>query len=212
MASRGQQYGQNYYYRPYDSEDDSGSDSESSTTDSWYSSGMDQEPPPSGSNVGGFPNFRAFATQIQLRDAAGRNFSSIKDQIAYGTDRLGKYTIYSQYDAPDLSGELQYGRTQFTTADGNLVSLLQVDSRYRDRQAYPQPTLFTLRLPRIYKNIVNISLSDLKLLTSFYYFRLSKGNTDITVYEKDRQTLTYEGTTRSTIVKRYITEVSYNIQ
>jgi hypothetical protein len=208
MASSGQD---NQYYRPYDSADESGSDSESASSDSWYSYGMDQHAAPKpGAD---FPDFRAFAGQIQLRDAAGRNFSSMRDQVAYGTDKIGKYTVYSQYDAPppDSNWDDRYGRTKFATSDGNVTSLVMVDSRYRDRQAYPQPTLFTLRLPRIYKNVANITLSDVKLLTSFYFFRLSKGNTDITVYEKDRTTLTYEGTVQSTIVKRYITEGSYNI-
>jgi hypothetical protein len=208
MASSGQD---NQYYRPYDSADESGSDSESVSSDSWYSYGMDQHAAPK--KGADFPDFRAFASQIQLRDAAGRNFSSMRDQVAYGTDKIGKYTVYSQYDAPppDSNWDDRYGRTKFATSDGNVTSLVMVDSRYRDRQAYPQPTLFTLRLPRIYKNVANITLSDVKLLTSFYFFRLSKGNTDITVYEKDRTTLTYEGTIQSTIVKRYITEGSYNI-
>lgn len=210
MAGRDQQI---HYYRPYDSADESGSDSETTTsTDSWFSYGMDQHPAPVGSNDG-IPNFKAFASQQQLRDAAARNFSTVKDELKYGIDRLGKYTVFSQYDAPipDLSGEDQYGKTRFATSDGNENSLVLVDSRYRDRTAYPQPTQFSLRLPRIYKNVTNITLSDVKLLTSFYFFRTSKGNTDITVYEKGRQTLTYEGDTVSTIVKRYIATGSYNI-
>ncbi len=209
MAGRAQQI---HYYRPYDSADESGSDSDTASSDSWFSYGMDQHPPPVGSNDG-IPNFRAFASQQQLRDAAARNFSSLKDELTYGVDRLGKYTVYSQYDSPvpDLNGEEQYGRTRFTTADGNENSLVLVDSRYRDRTAYPQPTQFSLRLPRIYKNVTNITLSDVKLLTSFYFFRNSKGNTDITVYEQGRQTLTYEGVTQSTIVKRFIATGSYNI-
>ena len=201
------------YYRPYDSEDESGSDSESSKSDSWYSDGMDQQPPPIGINEDGIPNFHAFATQMQLRDAAGRSFSTIRDEINYGVNKLGKYTVYSEYDEPppDISGEDVYGRTKFATQDGNITSIVMVDSRYRDRQAYPQPTFFTLRLPRIYKNVVNITLTDVKLLTSFYFFRTSKGNTDITVYEKDRTTLNLDGSLTSTIVKRYIQTGSYNI-
>jgi hypothetical protein len=204
---------QTNYYRPYDSEDESGSDSESSNSDSWYSDGMDQQSPPIGRNEEGIPNFHAFATQMQLRDAAGRSFSTIKDELNYGVNKLGKYTVYSEYDEPlpDISGEDVYGRTKFATQDGNITSIVMVDSRYRDRQAYPQPTFFTLRLPRIYKNVVNITLTDVKLLTSFYFFRPSKGNTDITVYEKDRMTQNIDGSLTSTIVKRYIQTGSYNI-
>lgn len=209
MADRGQQ---TQFYRPYDSEEESGSDS-GSESDSWFSFGIDQQAPPPPGLVGGHPNFRAFASQNQLLSAAGRSFSTVQDQLAYGTDKLGKYTTYSYYESPipELEGENEYGRTRFTTAEGTETSLVLIDSRYRDRQAYPQPTQFTLKLPRIYKNVTNITLSDVKLLTSFYFFRLNKGNTDITVYENGRTTLTYENTLRSTIVKRYITEGSYNI-
>lgn len=201
------------YYRPYDSEDESGFDSDSSNSESWYSDGADQQPPPIGYNSEGIPNFHAFATKMQLYDAAGRSFSTIKDELNYGVNKLGKYTVYSEYEEPlpDLSGEDEYGRTRFATENGNITSIVMVDSKYRDRQAYPQPTLFTLRLPRIYKNIVNITLTDIKLLTSFYFFRPTKGNTDITVYEKDRMTLNQDGSLTSTIVKRYINTGSYNI-
>jgi hypothetical protein len=213
------------YYRPYDSADESGSDSDTASSDTWFSSGMDQAPPPVGSNDG-HPNFKAFATMMQLQDAAGRNFSTVRDQIDFlasdtsvtlADDRkkgsAGRGAIYSAYDAPpeDITGEDEYGKTRFDTEFTTQTTLVLIDSRYRDRTAYPQPTEFSLRLPRQYKYITNITLSDVKLLTSFYFFRLTKGNTDITVYEKDRQTLTYEGILQSTIVKRYITQGSYTI-
>ena len=59
------------YYRPYDSADESGADSDTDTTDSWYSSSTEDQDqaPPIGED--GVPNFRAFASQMQLRDAAG---------------------------------------------------------------------------------------------------------------------------------------------
>ncbi len=215
MAGVNQHLQTTHFYRPYDSEDESGSDAESASTDSWYSSGMDQSAAPR-HTIEGHPNFKAFATQMQLIDAAGRSFSTIKDELAYGKDRLGKYTVYSQYDPPkpqpDLSGEEFYGRTRFVTADNSETSIVMIDSRYRDRQAYPQPTYCTLRLPKIYKNITSINMVEMKLLTSFYFFRLSKANTDITVYERDRITFNpFTSTLTSTIVKRYIDTGSYNI-
>lgn len=209
MAGRQQPLG---FYRPYDSEDDSGADSETESRDSWSSTGEDQSRPPQGS-TDGIPNFQAFATQMQLIDAAGRNFSSTKDAIFYGEDRLGKYTVYSAYDAPvpDLEGEDEYGKTRFTTADGNEVSIVMLDSRYRDRIAYPQPTALSLRLPRVYKNITAIQMAEMKLLTSFYFFRPTKGNTDITIHEQDRSTFTYSNTWQPCLVKHFIRTGSYNI-
>jgi hypothetical protein len=212
MAGRAPQNQLVKYYRPYDSADESGFESEAESEDSWYSMGADQEPPPT-RNIDGHPDFRAFATKNQLMSAAGRSFSTIRDELEFNTGQISKNVTFSPYDAPppDIEGEDRYGRTRFTTNDGKVVTLVMVDSKYRDRVAYPQPTLLTLRLPRIYKNVTNITLSDVKLLTSFYFFRRSKGNTDITVYEKGRQTLTYEGTLQSTIVKRFIAEGSYSI-
>lgn len=209
MAARQQPLG---FYRPYDSEDDSGADSETESRDSWSSTGEDQSAPPRGT-TDGIPNFQAFATQMQLIDAAGRNFSSTKDAIFYNEDRLGKYTVYSSYDAPvpDLEGEDEYGKTRFTTSDGNEASIIMLDSRYRDRIAYPQPTYCSLRLPRVYKNITAIQMAEMKLLTSFYFFRDTKGNTDITIHEQDRSTFTYSNTWQPTLVKHFIRTGSYNI-
>lgn len=203
MADRGQQI---RYYRPYDSSDESGSDAETASTDSWYSQGFDQHRAPPG-QLEGHPNFRAFATQIQLVDAAGRGFSTLRDELDFNADQLGRNVEYSAYEP--LPPETQ--EANVSGNDETTTTLILIDSRYRDRVAYPQPTNFSLRLPRVYKNITNITLSDIKLLTSFYFFRLTKGNTDITVYEKGRTTLTYEGTIQSTIVKRYIQEGSYSI-
>ncbi len=87
-----------------------------------------------------------------------------------------------------------------------------IDSRYRDRTAYPQPTFCTLRLPRTYKAITAIAMAEIKLVTSFYFFRANKGNTDITIYEKDR--VSYDSNNQpigSTIVKSFLTEGTYNI-
>lgn len=209
MAGRAQQQQQNFY-RPYDSADESGADSDTESSQTFFNFGINQEPAPKGT-VDGHPNFKEFASKSQLMDAAGPNLSTLKDQLSYGVDRIGKNTTYSYYEGKPGEEEDPYASTEITTADGTDQTLILIDSRYRDRTAYPQPTLFTLRLPRIYKNITNITLADVKLLTSFYFFRLSKGNTDITVYEKDRTTLTYEGTYQSTIVKRYITTGSYSI-
>lgn len=209
--------GDQQYYRPYDSADESGSE-DNESHDSWTSSGFSQESETE-SDIdrvndlipNGPPNFRAFATQIQLRDAAGPSFSTIRDQVSYGTDRLGKYTVFSQYDqgVPDISGEDQYGLTRFTTADSDEVSIIMINSRFRDRTAYAQPTYFSISLPRTYKTIKSMNFAEIKLLTSFYYFRDSKGNTDITLYEKDRMSYTYENTYQSTIVKSYIRQGSY---
>lgn len=204
------------YYRPYDSADESGADSDVESTDSWYSSSTSDQSQAPSTGSDGVPNFRAFASQMQLRDAAGPQFSTMTEQLKYGSDRIGRNTVYSgvnqTQDAPDPNSLARYGKTEFATSDSTESSIIMIDSRFRDRQAYPQPTLCTLRLPRPYKNITNIAMAEMKLLTSFYFFRASKRNIDITIYEKDR--FIYDQNNQlagSTIVSTFITEGTYNI-
>lgn len=66
------------------------------------------------------------------------------------------------------------------------TTLFLIDSMNRDKTAFPQPTNFTLRLPRVYKNVKSIQVTQLKLLCSFYYFSTTKGNIYLPVIEKDR--------------------------
>ena len=214
-----------HYYRPYDSADESGADSDESSSNTWYSLGSDQHTRPSGS-TDGHPNFRAFATQSQMLDAAGRNFSTLKDQITYGKDYLGKNTTYSFYDSvPELpekpkpkskeSSELEklppLNTQKELPVTQTATNVVIIDSTFRDIQAYPQPTNFSIRLPRQYKNVTTVDITEIKLLTSFYYFRPTKGNTSITLHEKDRSTFTYEQKSVPAIITSFITTGSYDI-
>ena len=66
-------------------------------------------------------------------------------------------------------------------------NLFMINSRDRDTNTYPQPTFFTLRLPRVFKNIKKINISQLNLLNSFFNFTASAGNTFMYVQEQGRQ-------------------------
>ena len=66
------------------------------------------------------------------------------------------------------------------------TSLIMISSRDRDTRIYPQPTYFTLRLPRTFKNIKSITITQLNLLNSFFNFTTTKGNTNLYVRELDR--------------------------
>jgi hypothetical protein len=85
-----------------------------------------------------------------------------------------------------------------------------IDSRNRDRQAYPQPTNLTLRLPRTYSQVTGFSILQIKLLSSFYYFRPPKHNTDITINEFGRTTVE-QGVTVNQNIRSYLREGSYDI-
>jgi hypothetical protein len=195
------------YYRPYDSGDESDSDL---TTSSWYSSGTEDQslPPPIGPN--GVPDFQQFASQLVLQKAAGPPISSIQQDLAFGQDLLGKQTNYSEFIPIPLVDNSDPEAGKFDNALGTNTTLTMIDSRFRDRQVYPQPTLCTLRLPRVYRNITQIQLVEMKLLTSFYFFRNSKGNTDISILEQGRSSL-YNGVLKPTIVKSFIRTGSYDI-
>ena len=154
------------YYRPYSKEE---SDSES---------GSDSD---SGSSTDSGPNFAAFANN--LKNAAGPPFPDAKTQQEYGS----KYAAYDSPDQkPDEELAKKYGQTKFATESKQQTSLIMLDSRNRDRNAYPQPTAFTLKLPRTYNTIVNIQLTQQSILCSFYYFSPDKLNITIPIVEQGR--------------------------
>lgn len=66
------------------------------------------------------------------------------------------------------------------------TSLVMISSRDRDTNIYPQPTFFTLRLPRTFKNIRSITITQLNLLNSFFNFSAAKSNTTLYIHEQDR--------------------------
>ena len=80
----------------------------------------------------------------------------------------------------------QKSGTTFETQESKNTTLFMINSRDRDTRVYPQPTFFTLRLPRVYKNVKTINISQLNLLNSFFNFAKTKGNTWMYVYEAGR--------------------------
>jgi hypothetical protein len=76
----------------------------------------------------------------------------------------------------------------------DITTLFLIDSVNRDKNAFPQPTSFSLRLPRVYKNVKSIQLTEVKLLCSFYYFSVAKANIYLPIIERGRDSLTkYNG-------------------
>jgi len=95
--------------------------------------------------------------------------------------------VSTGYQAPGLvpNPPANTGTTlAFQAAD--TTSLFMLNSRDRDINAYPLPTFFTLRLPRVYKNVKSISLNQINLLNSFFNFTASQHNTTVNVYEEGR--------------------------
>ena len=173
------------YYRPYVSDSESGSESESgydSSTDSLRTS-------VSFSNAA--PNFATFAQELLKPAIGGPTVLDSNIQVT-----LEKKRIYSLYNNP--SDDILYGVSTSSlyvpdissnlirAAKQQVTSIINIDSRDRDKQVYSQPTNLQLRLPRVYRNIINFQIVQIKLLSAFYYFRKSKNNISISINEQNR--------------------------
>ena len=78
------------------------------------------------------------------------------------------------------------GGGKFEFKESRNTTLFTVNSRDRDATLYPQPTHFTIRLPRPFKNVASVNISQLNLLNSFFNFTKNGGNTYMDVYEVGR--------------------------
>jgi hypothetical protein len=224
------------YYRPY-----LPSDSELSDADESYSAtsspppepreGSDASTPtgvyPSSSRAQGsqgtkgpqtqLPDFSALATAllapVNLEPPAGPSFVSDTQQLAYGINRPDKRAPYSDYNA-EASGQAFLSDTMAGT---NVTSVIMLKSRDRYKKIFPQPTNCHLFLPRRHKNIKGISITQLNLTSSFFYFRENKSNVQIQIQENGRvvyepnSTKTPTNTSNALIFNNSIREGSYNI-
>ena len=188
------------YYKPYTSDSEDVSDSESTTSS--------QSSAASFSNS--VPNFATFAHELLKPSIGGpavlepnlqvllqekRNFAlynSPQDNILYGISTSSLYV-------PDVSSNL----LKFTTTQ--VTSIINLDSQDRDKNVYPQPTNLQLRLPRVYRNIINFQIVQIKLLSAFYYFRKSKNNITISINEQDR----YLDSNNNVVTGSNITDSNY---
>ena len=166
----------NRYYRPYLSDQEE-SDSESET-ESQFSS--ESESSQSSGGIG---------SPLALARAGGPSMLNLTNKIDPRIQPQFKNGVqYSLYDMSGVS-DLPFTGTSFDVETGNQTSILIVNSRDRDRDIYPQPSQFTLRVPRIYKNITSFQILQLKLLSAFFYFRPDKENITLQILENGRTLL-----------------------
>jgi hypothetical protein len=199
------------YYRPYDSGDESDSgestgsgstntsgSTSSTSSESWFSIGRDQ-------SISQGPNFSALAKRLQ---------GGISDNTLRSTFSQDTSEVFQNFNTPlipdSLKAENKYGTTKFATESSKDTIIITVDSLNRDKQAFPQPTFCRFRFPRAYRNVTALNIAEIKLLTSFYVFSKVNGNTDITIYEQDRNTI-INGVKQPLIITTYINDGSYNI-
>jgi len=194
------------YYRPYvsDSESDSGSESGYETsTDSTTSSRA------SFSNA--VPNFATFAQELLKPTIGGPNVLEPDTQVNLQQKRI--YSLYNSSNDTILSG-ISTSTLYVPDISSNFIratkqqvtSIINLDSTDRDKQVFIQPTNLQLRLPRVYRNIINFQIVQLKLLSAFYYFRKSKNNISISINEQNR----FLDSNNSVVTGTNITDSNFN--
>jgi len=161
-------------YKAFDSE----SDSDSEATSLGSAESLD---------VTSGPNFADFARSLVYDKS---NFTSNRDYYHPFTSTIRSPAANKlvQLDEPlPADAHKLYGKSKFESARKDVTSMFLIDSKNRDKKSYPQPTNFTLKPPRVYKNVVSIQVTQIKLLSSFFYFRTSKANTVLPVIERGRE-------------------------
>ncbi len=205
-------------YAPYVS-DDEASETSSVTSDtsedSYYSDTASEETAKTKTSknespTSTVPNYAHFAQQLILKDTQNPYYDAIKQQNDFGLNRIAPNVPYAPYEQTTDPKPMEYGKTKFATQPQSQAAIIAINSRDRDRKAYPQPTFLTLRLPRVYKNITALTLEQFKILTSFYYFRSDKNNLAVTILEKGR-TINNVVTSESNKITVQIRPGSYGI-
>lgn len=151
------------------------------------------------SDTGSETSSLPFYDEKHAQELAGPNFATFARQLAF--QKPSPLDFFPVHFASTTTQE----KTETEFREQN--NILLIDSRDRDRKVFPQPTAFTIRLPRTYKNVTNIQLAQIKLLSAFFYFRADKYNISFPLYEQNRTTLGG----LSTITNITIREGSYTI-
>ncbi len=137
------------YYRPYESEnEDTDNDDVSEDTDDYDSEDL--------------PNFedarirREQDPRYAIIRAAGPNFNTVSDQLAYQAHTDASNYLIST-NASDLNNSLLYNQPATTTQ----TSLFTLKSSNRDKSVYTSASNFSIKLPRVYKNVTKLQLVQL---------------------------------------------------
>ena len=120
----------------------------------------------------------------------GPDFSEFAHNLSFKNTRF-----FPNTNSREGFADISFPSTIITTKEElpktvDITTLFIVDSVNRDKTAYPQPTSFRLKLPRIYKNIKSIQLTEVKFLCSFYYFSAAKSNIYLPIIERGRSSIT----------------------
>jgi len=161
------------YYQPYESESEN---SDSDESEYWSSSEEEEA---------------LITSPVSLLRTAGPAFANQKDALL--DSRTNQYSsINVAFSAPEkmdnIHNGISLGATNFKTEARAFDSIINVASQDRDYAVYSNATEFTLHLPRVYKNVTNFDIQQIKFLNAFYYFRNEKNNTFFDYIEQGRLT------------------------
>ena len=156
------------YYRPYVSDDESNKEFSSDESDS--------EEDVAELPQNRFHQFLAGSISLKTEDVR-RTYENRATPYSYVDNTTSG-------SAGEIVNTASLPKPKFETNKN--TTLIMINSRDRDTTIYAQPTDFYIRLPRTYKNITNIAITELKLLSSFYYFSPTKSNTSLSILELSR--------------------------
>ncbi len=197
----------NDYYRPYidspeASETESISDSEAGISSSEYESDSSLRNLPNGQRPYAPQALFVPPDRADLYRMGGPSMNS-KQQSEFSAQEGAPF----DKSGWDSKKPINYGSTTFKTNLQGTDTTILIDSLNRDRVAYPQPTRLQLHLPRVYRNVTSINITQMKLLSAFFTFRNNKYNTNFKVWENGR----YLPDGSSNIINVRIREGSYTM-
>lgn len=157
------------FYKPYLS------DEESSDNDS-YSSSVSSEYTSSIASLSDASTFAKPPPPEMRRKPTPTKYAAIVD--------VSGNTFIPPAGTSGVPYILNQTKTAFVTTKTSTT--VMINSRDRDTDVYPYPSFFTIRLPRVYKNVILLNVTQVKLLSSFYYFSDTKSNNMLRINEKGR--------------------------
>jgi len=156
----------NKFYKPYHSDDESDSDTYSDK-DSYTSSSSTSTK-------------SSISIKAPESDAA-------KHQAVFGTKGAFVSEVSGNYiTVPKTGGVVTFNQNNPEFKTTKVSTTVMLNSRDRDTDVYPYPSNFTIRLPRIYRNVVSLNITQIKMLSAFYYFSDTKNNINLRIYEGGR--------------------------
>ena len=151
------------YYTPYESDEES----ETKTKTTKYTTDGDETENDTGDDTDyetdkdTLPDFedirirREEDPRYAIIKAAGPSFNTSSEQLQYSKSAGSDYMIHTNSD--DLKNSLIYNVPTTTTQ----TSLFSIKSTNRDKGVYPYSSNFSIKLPRVYKNVTKFQLVQL---------------------------------------------------